>query len=347
MRDLSLDGLRGIAVLAVVLVHHNLVHSGWMGVDLFFVLSGYLITTILRRTRDDRFFWKQFWIKRVTRILPPFVLLLCMAQLLTPRSSPFQIVCYLLTLGDLLAYKRREFEILRPLWSLAVEEHFYLLWPFAVRFLKRRTLVYILVAVVVLEPTVRALASLHSHDWTLVYFLTPFRLDGLSLGCLLALGLESEEVTRRLKSYSAVGFGASLIVFAALRVILGTGFTHDDPTTTYNAACYSLVALLAVTLIAYVITHPDSFLKRGLAWKPLVFVGTISYGVYLYQVVITTATMRLFGVSHHQAFLIDLPVVLGFAWLSFHFYEQPMIAWGKRRAQRLHRASVAGDYASS
>ncbi len=142
----SLDGLRGLAVLLVLAYHHALLNSGWLGVDLFFALSGYLITTILRSARHDEEYWKPFWIKRATRILPPFLLVLVLTPLLGFIVTIRQFAGYLFSLGDVMAYVHSQFEPLRPLWSLAVEEHFYLAWPFAVRYLRRRNLVIILTA---------------------------------------------------------------------------------------------------------------------------------------------------------------------------------------------------------
>jgi peptidoglycan/LPS O-acetylase OafA/YrhL len=78
----SLDGVRGVAVLLVLLHHHGWLKSGWLGVDLFFVLSGYLITGILRSSRSEVAYWQPFWIKRVTRIFPPLVAVLCVSRLL-------------------------------------------------------------------------------------------------------------------------------------------------------------------------------------------------------------------------------------------------------------------------
>ncbi len=333
-RNLCLDGLRGIAILGVTLLHHNLLNAGWIGVDLFFVLSGYLITSILRRTRDDLFFWSEFWVKRATRILPPFLMLICVAEFFTPHSSIHQMAGYTLTLGDILAYKRPRFEVLRPLWSLAVEEHFYLLWPFAVRILKRKTLMYILASIIIIEPALRAFGSLHYGGWEVFYFLTPYRLDGLSWGCLLALAIESENVRLKIRDYSAFALVGLIALFVALQALLGSEFSRSNPTAFYNAAIYSIVAGASVALISYVVSHPTGFVGRVLSWQPIVFLGTISYGVYLYQVAISSVVMRTLHLSHHQAFLVDLPIILLVSWLSFRFYEEPFILWGRKYTER-------------
>jgi peptidoglycan/LPS O-acetylase OafA/YrhL len=331
-RNLSLDGVRGVAVLLVLLYHHHYLNSGWIGVDLFFVLSGYLITSILRRTRADKFFGRSFWVKRFTRILPPFLLLLVATALLRFNLSWRQGLAYFLSFGDVLAYTRTDFEPLRPLWSLAIEEHFYMLWPFAVRLLSRRSLLFILLSLVALEPLVRAIASVFTLDWQFVYFLTPFRLDGLALGSLLALLLESssaEDVLRKWSSWATLLFAALWFCF---RIALGDGFTRDHPTIVYNTACYSLISLFAFSVIAYLLSHPRSIAARALSWKPLVFTGAISYGLYLYQVLIRETLTRTWHISVRRAFWIDTPILFLTAWLSFAFYERPLIRWGKTKA---------------
>jgi peptidoglycan/LPS O-acetylase OafA/YrhL len=335
-RNKSLDGLRGVAVLLVLLYHHHYLNAGWIGVDLFFVLSGYLITSILRRSRSDEFFWREFWVKRVTRILPPFFLLLIATSVLGFSLSWLQTLAYLLSFGDVLAYIRPAFEPLRPLWSLAIEEHFYIFWPIAVRFLSRRTLVYMLLSLVAFEPILRAITSVFTHDWQFIYFLTPFRLDGLALGCLLALGMESSSDAYLIGKWSGLATAGFITIWLSLRMILGHAFTRDDPTPAYSAACYSLVSLAACSLIAYVVSHPRSICSRAFEWKPLVFTGAISYGLYLYQVLIRETVTRMWPAGDRAAFFIDTPIIFLFAWLSFRFYERPIIHWGKKAAARVY-----------
>jgi peptidoglycan/LPS O-acetylase OafA/YrhL len=331
-RNRSLDGLRGVAVLLVLLYHHHCLNSGWIGVDLFFVLSGYLITSILRRTRTDEFFWHGFWIKRFTRILPPFLLLLLVTALLRFRLSWLQALAYLLSFGDVMAYVRPTFEPLRPLWSLAIEEHFYIFWPIAVRIFPRRILVYILLTLLALEPILRAFASLFRPGWELVYFLTPFRLDGLALGCLLSLGLELPSHSDLIRKWSGLATALFILTWFCFRLFYGHGFTRDNPTVIYNSICYSLISLIAVSCIGYLIANPKSICARALSWRPLVFTGVISYGLYLYQVLMRETMTRTWHLTDREAFWIDTPITFLIAWLSFRFYERPIIAWGKTRA---------------
>ena len=328
-RNLSLDGLRGIAVLLVLLFHHAWFKSGWIGVDLFFALSGFLITTILRRTREDAFYWREFWVKRVTRILPPLVLLLVAAYFLLQQTLK-QIAGYFL-LADVFAFAK-PVDGLVPLWSLAVEEHFYMLWPFAVRFLSRRSLIRLLLAVVVAEPLFRAAAGALPNPWQIMYFLTPFRLDGLCLGSLLAILLESAPGRDRVGRWSGWGCCVCACGLLALRPLASRGF---DSILVFNSLVYSVVGLGAAFLIGYVVTYPRSIATRLLAWRGLAFTGSISYGLYLYQVLVRSLFLRSYHLSFQRVFWLDTPVVFVVAWLSFRFYETPLILWGKRKASSL------------
>src|ERR1700722_9949060 len=109
----SLDGIRGIAVLMVLGMHAACFANGWAGVDLFFVLSGFLITGILRKTRSEPFYWRRFYIKRATRILPPVLLAVIATVVLWPDSSPIAIGGYLLSLGDVFNLTRFDVPALR------------------------------------------------------------------------------------------------------------------------------------------------------------------------------------------------------------------------------------------
>jgi peptidoglycan/LPS O-acetylase OafA/YrhL len=346
MRNPSLDGLRGVAILLVVLNHHGYLNLGWMGVDLFFVLSGYLITSILRRQRREPLYWTTFWLKRATRILPPLVMLLIATVLLSPQLSLWQMPAYLLSLGDVMAYIRPSADILQPLWSLAVEEHFYIVWPIALRLLPVRNLVTGLVSLIILEPLVRAAMSMVIHQWQLVYYLTPFRLDGLALGSLLAIAYESQRATQFITKWSALATLLGMFTLGAFRLVLGHRFTRDDPTPVYNAVCYALVAYIATFFVAFLVGSPQSIISRCLSWKPIVFIGTISYGLYLYQELCRDLIMKMSGFTPQRAFWIELPLLVTLSWLSFSFYELPIMMWGRRTAESYRIRDLARNPAA-
>jgi peptidoglycan/LPS O-acetylase OafA/YrhL len=329
----QLDGLRGVAVAVVVLNHHGLFNPGWLGVDLFFVLSGYLITGILRKTRDSPTFWAQFWTKRATRILPPLLLLLLLTYLFRFSLSVAQLIGYLASFGDVLAYTRRNYRVLGPLWSLAVEEHFYLLWPLAVRFLERRKLIILLTSLAIGEPIARFASTYFVPGWRFTYLLTPFRLDGLCFGAILALLFEVKPEAQAVKRLSAPLLFASGALWVFFRLALDTRFTRDDPTATFNAVCYSLVSFASVCFVGYLIQHPESVLSRILSIKPLVMLGEISYGVYLFhELGLAIATRIAPAISDRGLFLWDIVPILLFSAASYRLLEKPIIERGRSYA---------------
>jgi peptidoglycan/LPS O-acetylase OafA/YrhL len=338
-RNLALDGLRGVAVLMVFLVHHNYLNIGWMGVDVFFALSGFLITSILRRMREDEHYWGEFWIKRVTRILPPLLLTIMLVPVCGLHSSAAQLAAYVLSLGDYLAYARPNYEALQSLWSLAVEEHFYIVWPFALRFMRKTPLIQLIAVLLLLESILRAAVSVHHQAFKLVYYTTPFRLDGLLIGALLAVLFESPEKKAIIGRFSASIFIGLAVVYTGMRVGFGLRFTvAANSSMLYNLGVYPLVALACAALVAYVLTHGESVPVRLLSSRPIVFLGSISYGVYLYQVPIREIVTRVTGLTDRHAFFIDLPLTILLSWVSFKFYEQPLVTWGKRKAQAMRKS---------
>jgi peptidoglycan/LPS O-acetylase OafA/YrhL len=340
-RNLSLDGLRGVAVLLVVFHHHGLLKPGWVGVDLFFVLSGFLITGILRRTLNNRSYWKEFWIKRATRILPPFLVLLCLATVFSDVPAKL-LPLFLVTLADVVAVTHPSIETTRPLWSLAVEEHFYLLWPIAVRYLNRRRLIQLLAIMLVAEPALRFFTSSLGHtEWDFIYFLTPFRLDGIMMGSLLALMLESNQTEKTLQRISLPLCALTIAFYFVVRACLGHSFTRGGNSPVYNALSYFVISLGAFGLIAYVSLHPHGLAARALSWRPLIWVGQLSYGVYLYHVFLRDRVMRITHIPIGWAILETVPLTLLVSWLSFRYMESPLIMWGKRKAQ--HYSVESGD----
>lgn len=340
MRIERLDGIRGIAVLFVVLHHHKMFPDGWAGVDLFFVLSGFLITGILRSARSDASYWAPFYLRRVTRIVPPLVVLIPLALVISRHVSVLTALGYLLFAGNLVNLTQHSSTLIGITWSLAIEEHFYFLWPFAVRYLSREKLIWFLICVLVAEPLLRAVFTPFFRTMDPIYYLTPFRLDGLAAGSLLALSVESPSLAESWKKWSPIGIASSLAVFVGLSIFLPHVFDRDANSVLFNSVGYSLMALMSLSFISYVYLNQDSVVSRVLSLRALTFIGVISYGIYLFHPTIIAIAEHLAGIRVfpadpvivHKLFWIDLPAVVLFAGISFTLYEKPIMKWGRKKA---------------
>jgi peptidoglycan/LPS O-acetylase OafA/YrhL len=156
-----LDGIRAIAILMVILLHQGYMSFGWAGVDLFFVLSGFLITQILRRTRSESGYWSRFYLRRAARILPPMLLLLTLFCIFAKHIRWPMVLGYGFFSGNIVNVIGWGHSALAPLWSLAIEEHFYLVWPFLVLTFPRRSLIVLLATILLIEPALRMLVLPH------------------------------------------------------------------------------------------------------------------------------------------------------------------------------------------
>jgi peptidoglycan/LPS O-acetylase OafA/YrhL len=335
----SFDGIRGIAVLMVLLRHAGCFFTGWAGVDIFFVLSGFLITGILRTSRAEPCYWRRFYIKRATRILPPLFLGIAATALLWPHSSLIGIGGYLLSLGNVVDMTRLSIVPLEHLWSLSVEEHYYLFWPLAVLWLPRRTLQWLLLALVIIVPLSRVGFTflLTRQEPYAIYLLTPFRIDGLALGSLLSLLLEQGGWQERFKKWSGLGAALASAVYLGLWKILGSGnFSPEAHNAIFNGIAYSLLALIAMFVIAYARLQPAAIPTRILRNRVLTKLGVISYGLYVYSWIELVLIKRSFAsLSWLQAGLIHLFVAVPLAAVLFKYYERPITNWGRRRAAQL------------
>lgn len=350
MRIERLDGIRGIAVLFVVLHHHKMFPDGWAGVDLFFVLSGFLITGILRSARTDASYWAPFYLRRVTRIMPPLVVLIPLALVISRHVSVLTALGYLFFAGNLVNLTQHSSTLVGITWSLAIEEHFYFLWPFAVRYLSREKLIRFLICVLVAEPLLRAVCTPFFKTMDPIYYLTPFRLDGLAAGSLLALSVESPTLAKSWKKWSPIGIASSLTLFVGLSFFLPHIFDRDANSILFNSIGYSLMALISVSFISYVYLNQNSSISRVLSLRALTFIGVISYGIYLFHPTVLAIAEHLAGIRVfpadpivvHKLFWIDLPAVVLFAWISFSWYEKPIMKWGRKKAAYLRdRAEAA------
>ena len=329
----ALDGIRAIAALLVLTFHAgqeglplpSFVSFGQTGVDLFFVLSGFLISSILLKARPrDWSEIKTFYARRSLRIFPLYYLaLLVTAIFFYPVSWPFWVYLqnFWLSAGKPIAGPGH-------FWSLAVEEQFYLVWPFLVLFTPRRFLLRILAALIVTSFLVRLLLAASHHD---VYSLTLTRLDGLAAGGVLAV-LQSQGSLRRYRSFLAV----LTTLAAVLVVVLGAHFRNFG-NAWFLASKYSLLAAMYAGALGWVLCSPTSPLCRALEVRPLRFVGRVSYGLYVWHPLVFTTVFKL--LHYRRPWLeasVSFALVFATACLSWYAFERPFLRLKDRFAPEPH-----------
>jgi peptidoglycan/LPS O-acetylase OafA/YrhL len=349
MRHYQLDGVRGLGVLIVVAAHHFiwsrvLLFTGCAWMDLFFALSGFLITRILLQTRERQDYWQQFYIKRVGRILPPLVLLLAVAPLFSPHPDLAGYLGYAFFLGNLIDTTNHGSELFFVLWSLAIEEQFYLLWPVLVRVLTPQRVLRFALAIIVLSPIARHIATPYAANFKPIFYLTCFRMDGLAAGSLLALLPLYPRVLATVRRVSVPMFLLAVAIFLVLLDTHKRTFFWQTNSQLFNTCGYSLVVAGSFFLLAHLISADSSPISRFLAFRPFVFLGEISYGLYLFHMVVLTITRQYFytGLAwvpqRARLFWIDLPLSILVAWLSYKFIELPILRRCNDKARRLrHR----------
>ncbi len=307
----SLNGLRGIAALAVVTWHYlgawNLFYlfPGPFAVTLFFELSGLLITWLLLKEVEATggVDTRQFYLRRALRLFPAFYAVWILCRLSGPFAGRW---AYFFYLGDYYTALHQHYGVMTMAWSLGVEEKFYLIWPFVLMRVERTKLIKGLVALLILEPIYRFILSYLGHP-TYTWFAFDCRLDPIVLGCLVALLAKRGWTAPRWMRHPLTPICALVLVFVCQRV---------SDLVTY---------LLAIILVA-AICRPTIFLNN----KVVRYFGAISYSLYLshgyaYDVV----WKRLFAGVHFNSVIVPLASQLAIAVLFaslLHFsIERPFL----------------------
>lgn len=236
----ELDGIRAIAIWMVLGVHifygwptpigtfaHipviilQLISHGWLGVDLFFVLSGFLITGILLDSKDNPHFFRNFYVRRALRILPLYAIFVTVCSFFYKGYRSYFILSSLFAANLAHLFGVREPHGPGVLWSLAVEEHFYLIWPLLVFWLSRLHVTTIAILIIVVTPLARGLAVAHGMDIeAAVYSYSWFRFDGLALGAILAIWMRSANESSR----NTIILAGCLAAASGLITIVGLPF---------------------------------------------------------------------------------------------------------------------------
>lgn len=378
-----LDGLRGLAILAVIVCHVNWAFGGpivagdfdgpvaallgctWIGVDLFFVLSGFLITGILFDAKDSIGYFRNFYVRRALRIMPLYYAFLIFAIVVLPKLAAGWEKLVDLSAGDkaslFLYYTNFQLAFVRPglgyfhaFWSLAVEEHFYLLWPIVVWALGRNSLMKLCIGLASASFILRLILVLRGSGSLIAFFITPCRLDGLLAGAYLALAwrdLHDWNRMRKIAPTLALGTGCMLAGMAlGQRHFLPHGL-NSGAVVTFGLAA---LALFFMSLIALALDSAStSQLRRLLENRVLGKIGFYSYAIYVFHSLILAAVvptmipqlplvlLKLLGVA------VILVTSMVAAWLSYHLFEKyflrlrPILAYSN--PSRSHRWSRAQE----
>ena len=355
-----LDGWRGVAVLAVVVYHmyprppHGgmAVSFGWVGVDLFFVLSGFLITRILLAARDRPNYFRNFYARRTLRIFPLYYAVVVAVCVIWPLLGPSHesvgavashaavALAYVTNLWQ--AHYEAWFTAPPPFtvghfWSLAVEEQFYLAWPVVVLVARdRRWLLAACGACVVVSNGCRLALWVGHANAMLPFVLTPCRLDGLGLGAAMAVAVTRPGWVAVARACSWVGLGVALPAFLAVGIRSHT-FDRANSYVVRTVGLTASAPLCAAALFLSATAPVGGLANRGLCLAPLRWLGKYSYGLYVYHGLLGTVLTRCLGrpagrlvggppaVADAVTFAVSAAVIVAVSVASFHLFEQPIL----------------------
>jgi peptidoglycan/LPS O-acetylase OafA/YrhL len=361
-RSGGLDGIRALAVLAVIAFHEGLpgVPGGFLGVDVFFVLSGYLITDLLAAQfdRDGRLCLRGFWARRARRLLPALGLVLVTVAAAVTVFEPEEMRALRDALLGAMTFSsnwsqavthQSYFTVFGPppplqhLWSLAVEEQFYLIWPLLLAFVlatthSRRLAAALAWAGAAASAAVMAMVYVPGSDPSFVYYGTDTHASGLLIGAALALMFP----LARLSSVSAMTARqldyAGVLGLAALGYAV-THFAGSDPALYPDGLV--LAALAAASVVAAA-AAPGRIAKL-LGWAPLRWLGVRSYGIYLWHWPVIALAGAVAGarVNPAAARLAETALPIALAAASWRWIEEPILRRGFRAFLRQRRAQIA------
>lgn len=341
----ALDGVRALSVIAVVAFHtlYRPLTGAMIGVDVFFVLSGFLITTILRGEMQGSgaLDLKRFYVRRASRLMPPLVL--CMAAtyvgyvLLVPETRiGLDVVLSLLYVSDYGISFWGVPEHIRHTWSLSVEEHFYLIWPaflITTRKLSDRALLQVLLVMFAVATIWRVADCLIWDDWVRTYYRFDTRLSGMILGAVLAVG------QWKVSEHAAAKMGGIALYLLALMVVALRW--KAMPSLMIGTLAAELAA--AALIIALTSGHETSVSKM-LSRPWLVYLGVLSYSIYLWHY--GFAYVLRDAINPVWAFVISLGASVVISAISHKYVEKPIKAWVNRNHAHAAKRVTEPAYAN-
>lgn len=354
----ELDGARGLAIGLVLVLHflsgprgvlQRLAGAGWIGVDLFFVLSGFLITRILLSALGSTNYFRNFYARRALRIWPLYYTVLAFAFLGTKvlpshfQIDPSPLPFYLTFTQNLVRSLGFGPWAVSVTWSLAIEEQFYLVWPLCVRFMNASKLFRVLIALLIFAPTARFVALLSGELPVIIYTTTWFRVDALAAGALTAISLRSalrptiERLSLPVMAVALLGAGGLCVAHYNQTWLM----LERERVAFSDAVGFSLVfSLLAIgfsALVVQAVSAQPGLLRQALRSRPLRFMGKISFGLYLFNGIVVPLAQELFKPWLHSVTklsgkqltglvaLAGLLGTFGLATISWHVLESPIL----------------------
>jgi peptidoglycan/LPS O-acetylase OafA/YrhL len=357
-----LDGLRALAILGVLCEHFHvalplMLRVGPLSVRFFFVLTGYFITLSLWKVQGEMAaalkisgdrtlvpLW-QYYLKRILRIGPPFYLALAIGAIFGVAEVRTNLL-WLATFqtNNYIAWVGYWPDSISHFWSLAVQEQFYMLWPIVVLTLPRRWFVPAMAAFITFGLAFR-FYCISTETSTLIRWVTIFGcIDSFAVGALIAYLKQSKRLDRMWNLPPQVLFAMPLVAFAAF--FLGRALMTLPENNLFLGLTESVDAIFLAWALSVALVGVKGVYAHILSWSPLVYLGKISYGIYVYHVFIIIMVSPLlapYGVTetHFAAARIGilLLMTLVVSSLSWHFLEQPFLAWkegvGKPKPQPL------------
>ena len=344
----ALDGLRGIGCLLVVVYHnfwffHQYLFFGWLAMDIFFVLSGFLITDILVKTSGKENYLKNFYVRRILRVFPLYYVSLVFFIWIVPNLTNILHLDYFvnhqfwfwtfLQNWVLIFHPPGGQNVLGHLWSMAVEEQFYLLWPLVFTWIRNpKTLLWIMAIILVGFSAFRVWLWINQFPGINYYqFFLMTRIDGICIGCMVALMQKIDaKLIGRYLALIVLSFAGLNFLFYYINLKQGNSIPY------LGILGFSTFSMIFGLLVYEIVNRENSLFSKLLDLSPLKFLGKISYGTYilhwpLYLLLVSVIPQLTSNSFNHQLTISIAATILAFiaGYISFRYFESYFLALKK------------------